>query len=390
MKKIYSLGLLSMIVAGCSTPKNDSYTIKGEIAGIPDSSIVILTPAAHRAMDPIAEAMVIDGRFEITGVTDEPKLVTISVKDNYGATRLMLENVEMSIVGTVEANTSQDGKTYFDFEDVDVTGSPLTDEFHRMMAPRYQLDSMMIENQRSAQEVIGKLYEARRNKDQSTVDSIFALESFQNYSKRESQLFAAFDSVFKTTVEQNSNTIWGPIAMLSQLAYLSPEQREVYESLTDSIKNTFAGKLVAEELYPVGRPGDPMPDFNAVTVNGDQFNLAEFCKGKKLVLLDFWASWCGPCRREIPNLKEIYKKHNADGFDIVSVSIDQDETPWKKAVSDEALSWTNLRDADSSISKLYKVSAVPTMYLVDGNGCLVAENLRGEELAAKIDELLSE
>ena len=170
--------------------------------------------------------------------------------------------------------------------------------------------------------------------------------------------------------------------------YMSPNARDMYEQLGDSAKESFYGQFVYGQLYPVGRPGDKMPEFKSKDINGNEVDIVEFCKGKKAVLLDFWASWCGPCRREIPNLKEIYKNYADKGFDILSISIDAEEEPWLKAVKDEDLKWTNVRDTDHSIADLYKVSAVPTMYVVDGNGCLVAENLRGQELADKIAELV--
>lgn len=175
--------------------------------------------------------------------------------------------------------------------------------------------------------------------------------------------------------------------MISQTSYLSAGQRELYESLSDSAKNSYYGRLVYDELYPVGRPGDKMPEFDAVTIDGTKTGLAALCKDKKYVILDFWASWCGPCRREIPNLKEIYSDFADKGFDIISVSIDKEEKPWINAVENEGLKWVNIRDIDHSIADKYKVSAVPTMYIVDSEGRLVAENLRGEELAAKIKEL---
>ena len=205
----------------------------------------------------------------------------------------------------------------------------------------------------------------------------------------ENWFFSGLDSIFNESVKNNRESFWGPLLMIVQTSYLTAEQRDDYESLSDEAKNSYYGQLVYEELYPVGRPGDAMPKFSGKDIKGNDISLASVCEGKKYLLLDFWASWCGPCRREIPNLKEIYKKHGANGFDILSISIDQEEEPWLKAVKDEALEWNNLRDADHSIAELYHVSAVPTMYLVDSEGKLVAENLRGEELAKKIDELMS-
>ena len=114
-----------------------------------------------------------------------------------------------------------------------------------------------------------------------------------------------------------------------------------------------------------------MPEFEAVTIDGTKTSLAELCKDKKYVILDFWASWCGPCRREIPNLKAIYADHAGKGFDIISISIDKEEKPWLNAVKNEGLEWVNIRDTDHSIADKYKVSAVPTMYIIDSEGRLV-------------------
>lgn len=368
----------------------DSYRIVGEVDGLPDSTVIILTPLAHRSLDPVAEAMVKDGKFEITGKADEPIAVMLSVKYHYGYKTIMLDNVDMSITGTVTSDELDGGKCRYDFSGITLSGSPLTEEYYAMMAPRHRIDSIFLDNQSRGAEMWNLLNRASGEKDRRIMDSIQATEEFRAYGEVEKYCFQAFDSVIHATVEQNRNTIWGPIALLSQLSYLSPEFREVYESFSDSIKNSFHGQLVAQELYPVGRPGDRMPEFTATTIDGKEISLSSLCKDRKCVLLDFWASWCGPCRREIPNLKEIYKRHAGDGFEIVSVSIDTDDAPWKKAVDEEKLSWTNIRDTDKSIADLYKVTSVPTMYIVDSNGCLVAENLRGEELATRIDEILAD
>lgn len=368
----------------------DSYRIVGEIEGLPDSTVIILTPLAHRSLDPVAEAMVMDGKFELTGKADEPIAVMLSVKDHYGAKTLMLDNVDMTISGSVTGDELDGGKYRYDFSGITLSGSPLTDEYYAMMAPRHRLDSIFLDNQSRGADMWKLINKARADKNNLIIDSIQATDEYKAYGEVEKYCFQAFDSVIHATVEQNRNTIWGPIALLSQLSYLTPDYREVYESFSDSIKDSFHGQLVAQELYPVGRPGDKMPDFTATTIDGKEISLASLCKDRKCVLLDFWASWCGPCRREIPNLKEIYKRHAGNDFEIVSVSIDTDDAPWKKAVGDEKLTWTNVRDTDKSIADLYKVSAVPTMYIVDGNGCLVAENLAGEELATRIDEILAD
>ena len=112
------------------------------------------------------------------------------------------------------------------------------------------------------------------------------------------------------------------------------------------------------------------------------------CEGKQYILIDFWASWCAPCRKEIPTLKRLYAEYAEKGFEIVSISIDKKEADWSKALEDEQMPWINYMD-NNGIAKLYKVKSVPTMYLIDQNGVLIAENLRGEALVEKMAEIFS-
>lgn len=387
MKKIFITGLAVSLLTACGSSEKTSYTIRGEIAGIPDSSVVLISSVTHTAPDTIAEAIVTDGKFEIKGVADEPRAVTLYIKDNYGGKVFMLENSDINLNGVVKTEEVSDGKMRFDFGEVAVTGSPMTDTYNEKMSGRRMLDSMFMAHQTTYRPLMNRYYEARQNGNTGLVDSINASEEFNRMREAEKNLFAAADSIFEASVNANKSDFWGPLLMISQTSYLSAKQRDLYESLSDSAKNSHYGRLVYDELYPVGRPGDKMPEFEAVTIDGTKTGLAALCKDKKYVILDFWASWCGPCRREIPNLKKIYADFADKGFDIISVSIDKEEKPWINAVENEGLKWVNIRDTDHSIADKYKVSAVPTMYVVDSEGRLVGENLRGEELAEKIKEL---
>lgn len=387
MRKMLALSLAAIIMAGCGSKKEkDSYVISGDIQGIPDSTMVELYPMSHSKSDPIAEAMVIGGKFEFSGKAEEPILVMLTVKDNYGSTRFMLENADIQIKGNASAEDVADGKKDYDFKDITVQGSPLTDKYNELMSGRNELDRQFL----AMRENYSDIMEITTGSDKGKSDSVRATDRFKAMLAEESRLFAGFDSVFNAVVRENKDSFWGPLMMIAQVTYLSPANRELYEVLSDSAKNSHYGKMVYKELYPLGRPGDKVPDFTATDIKGGKISLSEIAKANKYVLVDFWASWCRPCRAEIPNVKAIYDKHHADGFEIVSVSIDEEENPWIKAVEKEGLVWPNARDTDKSIAGKYNVTAVPTMVVIDSEGKLVAENLRGEELAAKIDELMSE
>jgi len=135
------------------------------------------------------------------------------------------------------------------------------------------------------------------------------------------------------------------------------------------------------------------PEIELVSPSGKKIKLSKL-KGK-MVLIDFWASWCGPCRRENPNVVEAYKKYksakftNGKGFEVFSVSLDREEAPWKKAIADDFLIWKNHGwDKDGSASKAYNVYSIPSGFLVDGDGNIVAQGdaLRGLGLYIALDK----
>ena len=111
----------------------------------------------------------------------------------------------------------------------------------------------------------------------------------------------------------------------------------------------------------------------------------------KVVLLDFWASWCGPCRRESPNVRNVYAKYHDQGFEVFSVSLDRDANNWKKAIADDKLVWPNhvsdLKGWGSAAAKLYGVSSIPSTFLVDKDGRIIAKGLRGEQLTAVLEQI---
>lgn len=165
---------------------------------------------------------------------------------------------------------------------------------------------------------------------------------------------------------------------------------KLYNLFDDKVKASYYGKKLAEMANQMKgtSTGQPAPDFTLNDPNGKPISLSSF-KGK-ILLLDFWASWCGPCRGENPNVVAAYKKYSGKGFDILGVSLDEEKEAWLKAIEKDGLTWTHVSDLKgwgSSAAALYGVQSIPSNYLIDKEGKIIAKDLRGEALDAKLAEL---
>lgn len=392
MKKLTVIFVSAAVLCGLAacTPKVDAnrFRIEGDIQGLSDGDSVVAIPVEYSGFDAesIAAAAVSDGHFVLEGETPEPRLLVVKVKGCYGYTPVMVEpGQECSISGTAQKNSNNNGGEYFSFR-TDVSGSPLTDEYKARFSKRDTLDAeyeAMNRKYAALQERESELYESG---DKEALAALRQTPEAQQYNKESSDFLHHADSVLDGVMLDGKDDFWGPIMVYALTAYISPDMKDIYEQFSDAAKNTLCGQALEAELYPAGRIGSLTKDFTVKDSQGNDVSLSGICGKNKLVLLDFWASWCNPCRKEIPNVKAIYNKHHENGFEVVSISIDESEEAWLKAVEQEQLVWPNFRNRD--VADLYKVSSVPTMYLIDGSMHVVGLDLRGQELAEKVDELM--
>ena len=161
--------------------------------------------------------------------------------------------------------------------------------------------------------------------------------------------------------------------------------------MDEKIKASHFGKVVKDVLdkSKTTAIGGAAPEFTLNDVNGKPVSLASF-KGK-YTLVDFWASWCGPCRVENPTVVKAYNTYKSKGFEILGVSLDDKKENWEKAIAQDKLAWTQVSDLKgwrSDVAALYGVKAIPMNYLLDKDGKIIAKSLRGEELIKKLGEVL--
>jgi len=220
---------------------------------------------------------------------------------------------------------------------------------------------------------------AYQNEDYTKLDSLVGIT---NDIQKEMDDYS--DTYFK---EHGDSFVAHYILDQSKQDYPLDQLKEIVANFTtESIyKDEIMDHIAKQERLEVGQP---FIDFTLMTNDGTEVVLSEMIPQNKLTLVDFWASWCGPCRKENPVVKAAYEQFHELGFDVIGVSVDQDEAKWLQAVEEDQLPWTQVRDAEDTASEAYMIYYIPSNFLFDQKGNMVAKGLRGEDLMAKLSELL--
>lgn len=193
-------------------------------------------------------------------------------------------------------------------------------------------------------------------------------------------------------VKNNPTSIVGvSILSIYSTTWGKEKTNELYELLSTENKNSEFGKEIKRylELNKEPKIGDQFVDFESEDQNGKLNKLSEL--NGKVILLEFWASWCGPCRQENPNLVKTYNIFNPKGFEIFAVSLDEDKESWLKAIQEDNLKWKHVSDLKGSrneASLIYGINGIPDNFLISENGEIIGRNLRGDKLNQKLKEIL--
>jgi|JI10StandDraft_1071094.scaffolds.fasta_scaffold82101_3 thiol-disulfide isomerase/thioredoxin len=361
------MSLLVISFLSCSS-KPEHGIIKGNLLNFKDAYVYLdeITAIAAKSKDSIK----VDdkGNFTLKFDTKEPSFYRIRLAEtNY---ILLIVNDKEQIEFTADANNL--GKT------AQVKGSK---ESALLFEATHQL-------QRNAESLDSLNGVFQREQANPALDSIkFVLQNAYNKMQENEAVF------IKSFIDKNMHSL----ACLAIIDKLPPDDNLDYykrldASLTKNLPNNSYTKMFNEKVIELSRLsiGTPAPEISLNTPEGKSIPLSSL-KGK-VVLLDFWASWCRPCRAENPNVVRIYNTYKDKGFDVYSVSLDKDKAAWMKAITDDNLIWpshvSDLGYWQSSVVKQYNISGIPFTCLLDKDGNIVAKGLRGEELELKVKELL--
>ncbi len=360
-------------LAACSG-SNRRFTIIGNINGMPEQTLILEQLNANDIITIVdSERSKPDGSFELSGISPEPGLYRIHFKEN------------KFILLSIDKGNMKVGSDWKTLENYTIIGSPASEQLKNfIVAVRSHLRDF------NTMSIVLDTLKSRGN------DSILT-EAKRNFQE--------MGINFTQFVEQYADTTPFLPNVIFAARMLSPVSEGTFiDELSQNLNRRFPGTRMAKEygeycmkvssMHKVHTntssidPGSSAPEISLPTVDGKVVTLSSF-KGK-YVLLDFWASWCGPCRAENPNVVAAYQKFKDKNFTVLGVSLDNNKDAWQKAVTDDNLTWTQVSDLkgwSSAAAQQYSVQSIPSNFLIDPSGKIVARNLRGEELKTELSRI---
>ncbi len=374
MRNIFLLLALSAAMFSCNKMADDEFVVEGTVKGVENGKKVMLQRQDEKLGQVSIDTVTVeDGKFKFTGKVTEPSLHLIAIDGVQAKSFLILEHGEIKIdivkdsvfLNKISGTYNNDQLTEFNAQGMKIQNR--LKDFEKVNGPKMQ--AAMASQDTAAMGKLRKDYAAIQGEMQKSTEKY---------------------------VEEHPKSFIAALLVDALFTSAAPDMVKIqgyYDKFDPELKKTKVGKEIAKKLgeFKSVTVGSKAPDFSAPNPEGKMVSLKESMG--KVTIIDFWASWCGPCRQANPSVVALYNDYHAKGLNIVGVSLDRpgQQDKWKEAIAKDKLTWaqvSNLKFWDDPIAVAYGIKAIPSTYIIDQSGIVVAKDLTGDALRAKIAELL--
>jgi peroxiredoxin len=375
MNKLWIVAAIAFSAAACENNGSKNFTVSGEVKNAP-STVVYLEQISFDNMPPqVLDSITLNaGKFSLKGKAAEESLLQLRFPQIENGPLFFVINDKSDITITGDWN---------DIRKLSYKGSPASDRLREFVDSLSSTQQKLGNMQYELQNVIQG--DSLRNLQQTAMTNM--VTAFKTYVKKiamedKSPMVSMFATSINTGTDAAENE-----AMYNNLLKRFPKHAGIQTVVKQYRESVASAPQAPKQNTPA--IGTMAPDITMPDVNGKNVSLSSL-KGK-YVLVDFWASWCGPCRGENPNVVAAYNKYKNKNFTILGVSLDKTKDAWLEAIKKDGLTWTHISDLkfwDSEAVGLYGFNGIPYNVLLDPTGKIIADNLRGSDLERKLEEVL--